>query len=85
MLSRGRRVTLSADGDTWVYKMTGCEGTEDVLVAINRSDYAKTLWIPEGSYESLRTGTSTRGGGVALGARDFLLLRANSTPGAGDL
>ena len=78
-------MTLSADGDTWVYQMTGCDGAEDVLVAINRSDYAKTVWIPEGSYESLRTGTSTRGGGVALGARDFLLLRPNPSGGNGDL
>lgn len=85
VLSRGRRMTLSADGDTWVYQMTGCDGAEDVLVAINRSDYAKTVWIPEGSYESLRTGTSSRGGSVALGARDFLLLRPNPSGSNGDL
>jgi glycosidase len=78
VLGRGRRVTVSVDADTWVYRMTGCEsaGGRDVTVAINRADSPRTVVIPEGGYEDLVTGGSASGGAIELPARGFRILRA---------
>jgi glycosidase len=76
VLARGRRVTRSADRDTWVYSMIGCgEGSPDITVAINRGDNARTLAIPAGTWEDLRASATVDGGSVSVGARDFAVLR----------
>jgi glycosidase len=75
VLGRGRRVTVSADTDTWVYRMTGC-GDEDVLVAINKADAPRSVNIPAGSYSDLVAGGAVSGGSRELGARSFLILGA---------
>ncbi|MCB9611706.1 MAG: hypothetical protein H6722_04550 [Sandaracinus sp.] len=73
VLGRGRRVTVSSDADTWVYRMTGC-GDEDVLVAINKADAPRSVTLPAGSYENLVAGGNVSGGSTMLGARSFLIL-----------
>lgn len=73
VLGRGRRITVSSDADTWVYRMTGC-GEDDVLVAINKADAARTMSIPAGSYEDLVDGGAVSGGSTSIGARSFLIL-----------
>jgi glycosidase len=73
VLGRGRRVTVSSDADTWVYRMTGC-GDDDVLVAINKADAARTVSIPAGSYEDLVDGGAVSGGSRELPARSFVIL-----------
>jgi glycosidase len=73
VLGRGRRVTVSSDADTWVYRMTGC-GEDDVLVAINKADAARTVSIPAGSYEDLVDGGAVSGGSRELPARSFVIL-----------
>ena len=76
VLGRGRRVTLSASADTWVYRMTGCGGAADVIVAINRADAPNSVTIPAGSYDDLIAGTPASGGSTSLLARSFRVLRA---------
>lgn len=74
-LTRGRRRTLSADRDTWVYTMGGCgSSAPDVTVAINRSDAERSLSIPAGSYTDLLSGAGVSGGSVAVPARSYLIL-----------
>jgi glycosidase len=77
VLGRGRRVTLAATGDTWVYRRTGCTGAADVIVAINRSDSAQSVTIPSGSYDDLVSGTMASGGATSMPPRSFRLLRAH--------
>jgi glycosidase len=70
VLARGRRIPLSADQDTWVYRMSGCGGdAPDVTVAINRSGAARTVNIPaaEGGYT---------GGALEIPARGVRILRS---------
>jgi glycosidase len=76
VLGRGRRVTLAATADTWVYRRTGCTGASDVIVAINRADAAQMVTIPSGSYDDLIAGTMASGGSTSLPPRSFRLLRA---------
>lgn len=78
VLGRGRRVTVSVDADTWVYRMTGCgsAGASDVTVAINRADAARSVTVPAGDYEDLVGGGSFAGGSVSLRARGFGIWRA---------
>lgn len=77
VLARGRRLTLTADQNTWVYRMTGCGGDlPDVTVAINRADQANPVRIPDGQYVDLMTGEPAAGGPRELPPRGFLLLRA---------
>lgn len=75
-LTRGARTTLSADADTWVYRMGGC-GAEapDVTVAINRADAPRSVSIPAGTYTDLLTDESVGGGSIMLGARSYLVLQ----------
>jgi glycosidase len=77
VLGRGRRVTISVDQDTWVYRMTGCgsAGGRDVIVAINRADTARSVTIPSGDYDDLATGGSSAGGATMLGPRAWRVLR----------
>ncbi|MBX3249108.1 MAG: hypothetical protein KF901_18160 [Myxococcales bacterium] len=72
VLGRGRRVTISADQDTWVYRMTGCG--DDVIVAINKADAARSVNIPAGSYTDLMTEGAASGGSRELPARSFVIL-----------
>lgn len=74
VIGRGRRVSLSADQDTWVYRMTGC-GTGDVVVAINRADSGRTVTVPDGSYDDLVSGAMASGGSLSMGPRSFRVLR----------
>ncbi|MDQ3035605.1 MAG: alpha-amylase family glycosyl hydrolase [Myxococcota bacterium] len=78
VLGRGRRVTVSADADTWVYRMTGCgsAGASDVIVAINRADSPRSVTIPAGDYDDLFDGGTATGGTSMLAARGFRILRA---------
>jgi glycosidase len=73
VIGRGRRVTISADADTWVYRMTGCgsAGGTDVIVAINRADTGRSVTVPAGAYTDLVTGSPATGGSVSLPARGF--------------
>ena len=72
-LTRGRRRTLSADRDTWVYTMGGCGG-DDVTVAINRADSPQPVSIPAGAYRDLLSDESVDGGSLSLPARSFRVL-----------
>lgn len=76
VLGRGRRVTIASTADTWVYRMTGCGGAADVIVAINRADGANSVTIPAGTYDDLVAGTTAMGGSVSLPARGYRVLRA---------
>ncbi len=78
VLGRGRRITLDASDETWVYRMTGCgsAGASDVIVAINRADAPRNVTIPAGTYEDLRHGGTRSGGELMLAARGFAILRA---------
>jgi hypothetical protein len=69
---------VSADQDTWVYRMTGCggAGASDVTVAINRADDGRSVSIPAGSYDDLVGSGTVSGGSLSLPARSFRVLRA---------
>ncbi len=74
-LTRGRRRTLSASRDTWVYTMGGCgDSAPEVTVAINRADTGNTVSVPAGSYTDLLSGGAVSGGSVSLAPRSFLIL-----------
>ena len=73
VLGRGRRVTVSADQNTWVYRMTGC-GDEEVLVAINKADSSQSVTLPAGTWEDLLDGGTVAGGAQTLPARSFFVL-----------
>jgi|GEM_PF-305106 len=75
VLSRGRRVTLSADQDTWVYRMVGCGAeTPEVTILINRADEPRSLMVPPGRYQELIDGELIEGGVQSLPARAVKLL-----------
>jgi len=74
VLGRGRRETVSADQDTWVYRRTGCGVDQDLVVAINRADDPRSVTLPAGSYTDLVAGTPVEGGARSLPARSFLVL-----------
>jgi len=75
-LTRGRRRTVEATAETWVYTMGGCGGASpDVTVAINRSDSSRTVNLPAGSYTDLLDGSSVGGGSLPLGPRSYRILQ----------
>ncbi|MFH1812313.1 MAG: alpha-amylase family glycosyl hydrolase [Pseudomonadota bacterium] len=76
-LSRGFRLWISSDDDTWVYRMTGCGEQGEIVVAINRADADRQVTLPAGSYDDLMADpVTTRNGGLTtLPARSFLVLR----------
>ena len=77
VLARGRRITLSSDQDTWVYRMTGCGGDlVDLTIALNRADQARTVSVPAGQYQDLITSTEVNGGMVSLPSRSVMILKA---------
>jgi len=74
-LSRGRRLTLSAEQDVWVYRLVGCGGAEEeVTVALNRADAPRAAQVPAGAYRDLLTDEEVRGGALPLGPRAMRLL-----------
>ncbi len=76
-VARGTRTTLSSSQDTWVYRMGGCGmTTRDVVVAINRSDSARSVDVPMGTYADLMAdgAPSVMGGRVELAPRSFRVL-----------
>ena len=74
-LTRGRRRTLSATQDTWVYTMGGCgSAAADVTVLINRADSSNSVDIPAGMYTDLLDGGTLSGGSVSLPPRSFRVL-----------
>lgn len=76
VLARGRRITLSADDDTWVYRMTGCGAdSPDLTVAINRADQPRTVRVPAGPLEDLLGGAAIEGGELELAPRSAVVLR----------
>jgi glycosidase len=76
ILGRGVRKTLSSSTDTWVYEMGGCEGGDNITIAINRADTANSVSIPRPSYQDLVTGASEVGGNLMLPPRSFRILKA---------
>jgi len=76
VVARGRRVTLAADDDTWVYRMSGCgEASPAILVAVNRADAERTVRLPAGAYRDLLADAAAMGGEVRVAARSALVLR----------
>ncbi len=77
VVARGARTTLATTQDTWVYRMGACTGANDVVVAVNRADQARTVTVPTGMYDDLlRAGMTSMGGSVELAPRSFAVLRA---------
>ena len=76
VLSRGRRQTLSANGDVWLYRRSGCgDGAPDVIVGINRGDGERQVQIPAGDYEDLMRDVPAVGGQATIPARGVLVWR----------
>ena len=77
VLGRGRRITRSADTDTWVYSMTGCgDASPAVTVALNRSGADATVQVPAGDYFDLLSSSDQSGGAITVPARGIRVLRA---------
>jgi glycosidase len=77
VLSRGSRSKISADNDTFVYRLSGCgAASADVIVALNRADQDRSVTLPAGAYDDLVAGGTKNGGSVTLKPRGFLILRA---------
>ena len=77
VMTRGQRRTISVGPDTWVYRMEGCAGdSPDITVAINRSDWGKSVYIPSGTFEELITETSVEGGSTELPPRSVRVYRS---------
>ena len=76
-LSRGRRTTLSSDGDQWVYQMScGNENHDDVVVVVNRGEGARAArGLPAGRYADLQTNEMISADQVEVGARQIRLLK----------
>ncbi len=75
VLGRGTRQTISANQDTWVYRMTGCgAGFDDVVVALNRADSSRDVTLPGGAYTDVMTDSDVDGGAYTLPARSFVVL-----------
>ncbi len=74
-LSRGRRLTLSSNQDTWVYQMIGCGGdSPNVTIMVNRADEARDADLPTGNYTDQLNGESLSGGRINLLARSMRVL-----------
>jgi glycosidase len=75
-LRRGVRTTLTASKDVWVYKMSNTDGTDEVFVAINRSDTAASSCgdLPAGAYTDLVTNTDKQGESLTIDPRSALIL-----------
>ncbi len=78
VVARGARTTLSSSQDTWVYRMSGCTGGRDVIVALNRADDARMVTMPTGAFTDLMASASmtVMGGSVSVPPRSVLVWRA---------
>ncbi len=77
MLSRGKRITLSVEQDTWVYRMSGCgSASRAITVVINRADQSRSVSVPNGNYIDLWRDMPQSGGNLQIPARSILLLRS---------
>lgn len=77
VVARGRRITLSADADTWVYRLTGCgSDSPPITVALNRADQARPVQVPAGTYDDLLNAAAVDGGAIMLPPRSAIVLRA---------
>jgi glycosidase len=77
VLSRGKRITLSVEQDTWVYRMSGCgSASRDITVVINRADQSRSVSVPNGNYIDLWRDMPQSGGNLQIPARSILLLRS---------
>ncbi|HEY3447736.1 MAG TPA: alpha-amylase family glycosyl hydrolase [Myxococcales bacterium] len=73
-LRRGGRQTLSADGDTWAFKMS--DGTDTVYVAINRADSAKNVGgLPSGALTDELNSETVSGPSLSVPARGVRVLK----------
>ena len=80
VLARGRRITLSSDQHTWVYRMSGCgSDSPDLTIAINRHDQAQNVTIPQGEYVDLLTMQNQSSGAVSLAPRSLMILKASES------
>lgn len=76
VVARGRRITRSADRDTWVYSMVGCgAGSPDITVAINRADASRGVEIPSGNWTNLITDSVVTSSTINVPARSYVILR----------
>ena len=67
-LRRGRRITLDAQNDVWLYRMTTTG--DEVYVLINRGDgQGNTGALPPGNYTELLEGGTATGGAITVPAR----------------
>ncbi len=73
VLSRGTRSTLSADHDTWLYRMSACSAWKNVLVAINRGASARSFDLPAGTERDVLSG-ETVSSTLTVPAHSFRLL-----------
>lgn len=73
LIGRGTRTTRAVTKDIWMYDYTGCDTTQTLVVAINKSDTAQTIKVADGQYTDLMTGSPAMGGNVQLPARGFLV------------
>ena len=79
VLARGRRLTLSSDQDTWVYRMTGCGGDlVDLTIALNRADQPRNVSVPAGQYQDLLTEQAVNGGELSIPPRSLMILKASN-------
>lgn len=77
IIGRGVREVISVSRDTWVYKMTGCDGAlGEIIVAINKAGNPNTVNVPGGTYTDLMTDATVNGGSVQLPGYGFVVLRA---------
>lgn len=75
-LTRGRRTTLSVSPDHWVYRMGGCGAqAADVIVALNKSGFTRSVEILQGNYTDLIDGATVTGGSVSVPAWGYLIYR----------
>jgi hypothetical protein len=74
-LRRGTRASVSSDTDTLVYRLS--LGKDVVLVAVNRSDSAKSVsGLPSGALKDELSGAAVNGPTVSLPARSGMILVA---------
>ncbi|WP_141733681.1 alpha-amylase family glycosyl hydrolase [Oligoflexus tunisiensis] len=77
VLGRGQRRTHWVDRDAWVYTMGGCDGFDQITVAINKSDGWKNVALPAGTYEDLMQGGRVTDSTLSLAPRSFRVLKAD--------
>jgi glycosidase len=73
-LRRGRRASLSATANTWLYSMS--DGTQTLYVAINRGDSDEQVGgLPSGAFDDLYNEATVSGPQVTVPARSARVLK----------